>query len=207
VTDTSDPSPDKIPFREISELELHQFVEAIGLEHAAPGRCSRIFMFHIYCLHLVPALPGDPIKIAAEVRGLEGNGDKFGTKPAEQFQYPPLKGLWKKHYLVGGIPSMAKNIALGFGKKRRVLRRIIRENHNPSTAHLPPEVISKNLANAVTNLYAERTSDQRLTGEWIVFAKHEGKNYYLCLAKHSEDDASIFERVQACADEFPFLRE
>jgi hypothetical protein len=202
---TTDNQADKIPSRTVSEAELRQFVEAIGLERVASGRCSRAFMFHIYCLHIVPTLPGDPIKIVAEVQGLESNVEKFGTKPAEQFQHPPLRGLWKKHYLVGGMPSLVKNIKPAFGKKNRELRRIIEENHNPSTAHLSPQQISESLASAVTNLYAERANDQKLTGEWIIVAKHEEKNYYLCLAQHNEDDAAIFERARSCAAEFSFL--
>jgi hypothetical protein len=151
-------------------------------------------------------LPGYPIKIVAEIRGLEGIGGPVGTKPAEQFRDPPLRGLWRKHYLVGGLLSTGKNVGLGFGKKKRELRRIIKDNYNPSTAHLPSETIARNLANAVTNIYTARASEQRLTGEWIIFAKHEGRNYYLCLAQHNEGDTAIFERVQKCIDEFSFLR-
>jgi hypothetical protein len=53
----------------------------------------------------------------------------------------------------------------------------------------------------------ERDSSQRLTGEWIVFAKHNGQNYYLCLARHNEGDELIFSRIkQICFREFPFLQ-
>jgi hypothetical protein len=214
-------SADGISSRVVTDTEVRQISEAIGLNRAAPGRSSRLFVFDIYCRFLVPALPGDPSKIVAEVRSLEGLGGHVGTKPAEQFKYPPLQGLWHKHYLAGGVGSMAKNIALGFGKKvgkknRPELHRIIKENYNPTTAHLPPETISKNIANAVTNFYAERSRKQCLTGDWIVYAQHEGQNYYLCLVPHGEDvdvserikrDADVFERIKrGCVDEFPFLR-
>ena len=67
-------------------------------------------------------------------------------------------------------------------------------------------MVSRNLASAVVGLYAERSRDQRLTGEWIVYARHEGRNYYLCLARHDEEDATIFDRIKnGCVDEFPFL--
>jgi hypothetical protein len=143
---------------------------------------------------------------------------------------------------------MAKNIALGFGKKKRrlldasqrswvaakianmqqrertdlepsanlqkdsidyyrqELHRIINENYNPTTAHLPPKTAFKNIANAVTNSYAERSRKQCLTGDWIIYAQHEGQNYYLCLSAHGKD-ADAFERIKrCCVDEFPFLR-
>jgi hypothetical protein len=60
----------------------------------------------------------------------------------------------------------------------------------------------------VVQLYADRARAQELTGEWIVFAKHEGKNYYLCLAGHDEGDDHIFARISdGCAYEFPFLSD
>jgi len=59
---------------------------------------------------------------------------------------------------------------------------------------------------ATSNIYAERSRKQCLTGEWIIYAQHEGQNYYLCLAQHDED-ADAFERIKrGCVDEFPFLR-
>lgn len=104
---------------------------------------------------------------------------------------------------------MAKNITLGFGKKNRpVLRKIIREHYNPDTAHLSHETISKNIADAVTGIFVQRSREQKLTGDWIIFAKHEGQNYYLDLASHQEQDVDIYSRIsQGCFDQFPFLKD
>ncbi len=130
------------------------------------------------------------------MRNLEGLGRPVGTKPAEQFERPPLQGLWKKHYLVGGVYSMAKNIGLGLGRKQHRLRKIMLEKYNPTTAHLSSETIAKNSADAiVSTTYAERSRAQCLTGEWIVYARHDGQNHYLCLATHG-DDGEIFERIK-----------
>jgi hypothetical protein len=41
-------------------------------------------------------------------------------------------------------------------------------------------------------------------GWTIIFAKHDGRNYYLTLGLH-EDGASIWERCRACASQFPEL--
>lgn len=47
-----------------------------------------------------------------------------------------------------------------------------------------------------------------LTGEWLIYKKHLGKKYYLCLAKHDEGDEFIFEnKVQPCLVEFPELNK
>lgn len=51
-----------------------------------------------------------------------------------------------------------------------------------------------------------RAASQRLTGEWIVFARRGGKHYYLTLASHKEQDEIIYERVaRFAAIEFPSL--
>jgi hypothetical protein len=190
--------------------EVRGFAEAIGLRQPIIERCSLLFTFQLYCSARVPALPfGDPVKTVAEVRALEGFGQSR-TKPAEEFDRPPLRGFWRKHYIVGGMSSLALNVKLGLGKNNRELRRIVREHWNPDTAHLPPEVVSGNIADAVTSIYQERARAQSLTGEWILFARLEGQNYYLCLATHEEaraDRSALAERIRGCSSEFPFLLE
>jgi hypothetical protein len=201
---------DGIIRHEVTVPEVRGFVEAIGITPDITARCSALFMFEVYCRVRIPTLPGDPAKIVAEVRGLEGLG-RSRTKAAEEFDRPPLRGFWKKHHLVGGMDSLAKNIMLAFGKKKRGLRRIVQEHWSPATAHLPPEVVSRNIANAITKLYFDRSSARYLTGEYIVFAHHEGQNYYLCLATHDEvraDPNVLVERIKnSCVPEFPFLQD
>jgi hypothetical protein len=200
---------DAVP-RVVTDAEVCRFAEVIGLSQVAPGRCSRLFLFQLYCCAIDPNIAklfGDPAKIDAEVRSLEGLGCSVGTKPAEPFSKLPLLGLWKKHYLLGGLGSLATNIKVGAGRKGREFRCIAKARYNPATNHLSPMAISKSIADDVINLYAERKYAQNLTGEWIVYAQHEAKNYYLCLAGHKEGDQNIFERIrQGCVDEFPFLR-
>lgn len=52
--------------------------------------------------------------------------------------------------------------------------------------------------------YQKRSQARRLTGGWIVYARQDEKNTYLALGTHGDDDA-IYERVRACANEFPGL--
>jgi hypothetical protein len=53
--------------------------------------------------------------------------------------------------------------------------------------------------------YQERSNAAEMTGEWIVYACHEGVNYYLTLGTHTEGDDAILSRVRACSHEFPHL--
>ena len=50
------------------------------------------------------------------------------------------------------------------------------------------------------NLDTRSSASRRLTGEWLVFSKAQGKRTYLTLAKHAEDDQSIAERIQRHED-------
>jgi hypothetical protein len=57
-----------------------------------------------------------------------------------------------------------------------------------------------------------RGNASKLTGDWMVFGKHEGKNYYLELATHHEGEKhnadKLFEKLRlGCAAEFPFIFE
>jgi hypothetical protein len=201
---------ESISTRTVCVGEVHEFAKTIGLEHTAPGRCSTLLMFELYCRAVVVPIGAlNPAKVVAEVRALEGKGPPMGTVAEEQFTEPALRGLWKKHYLEDGPGSLAKNIVLGFGKKQRGLLQIIKAHHNPALSHLPPEEVSANIADAIINVYSERSRNQSLTGEWIVFAKHESKNYYLSLATHNEvrsDPAGFYDHIKrGCIGEFSFL--
>lgn len=51
-----------------------------------------------------------------------------------------------------------------------------------------------------------RDSAGKLTGEWIVYAKHGGRNHYLCCNTHNARDQFIYDRiVQHCLRDFPDL--
>jgi hypothetical protein len=58
----------------------------------------------------------------------------------------------------------------------------------------------------VSDAFAQREKQHALTGDWIVYKRHDHKNYYLCLASHGEPDDEIFRRFAAAAgSEFPEL--
>ncbi|MFC3124332.1 hypothetical protein ACFOD4_04600 [Pseudoroseomonas globiformis] len=54
-------------------------------------------------------------------------------------------------------------------------------------------------------LFEGRQQRCALTGEWLIFAKRNGQNYYLCLGIHGED-TSIHRQIVTggCLEEFPF---
>ena len=53
-----------------------------------------------------------------------------------------------------------------------------------------------------------RTAARKLTGDWIIFAKQDGKNYYLDVATHEEgsDPDTLYRKLQDGSQaEFEFL--
>lgn len=187
---------------------LSDYANMIGLERAAPGRYS--------CLLTLNLLGGDrsehqsSAKIVREIELLE-SGKLGQLKKPIQNLHPPLKGLWHKHYMQDGMASMAMNVKKGldqygmpFFDKKIKEAKDAREERFLTPADVPAlvdDIISGN-----RRRLAEK---QSLTGEWLIFAKHEGQNYYLTIATH---DSSTHDKVreqieQVCCVEFPFLKE
>jgi hypothetical protein len=75
---------------------------------------------------------------------------------------------------------------------------------------LSPEDIPK-IAAAAMALYTERADRGELTGEYIIFAEHLSKKYYLCLSTHDEvreNSTALVERIEkGSAVQFPFLAD
>jgi len=164
--------------------ELANFANFIGLDTAAPNRYSILLVLGLFGGYKSGHL--NPAKIIHEIKALEGIGTSSQLKPASLFKHPPLKGLWHKHYLEDGLRPFAINIQKGL-KKYGIpfVEQRIRE----------AQIAGVRLAKS-----------EALTGEWIVYAQHEGKNYYLCLGKHDSGDDELRKQIEVvCCQEFTFL--
>jgi len=187
--------------QEMTERELAQFASLIGLDGIAPGRYTWFFVFQIF-LHLkVHGI--NPAMIVEEVKALEGHPACVRTKPASEFRKEPLKGLWHKHFFSARF--IAKNIQNQLSGGR--LREIIDEVLDPETDSSVTEQMTNELSRrVVSETFEDREAEGKLTGEWIVFAKHEGKNYYLTVSTHNAGDDMIYEQIKSiCFRQFPFL--
>ncbi|RZI43712.1 hypothetical protein EGT07_08055 [Herbaspirillum sp. HC18] len=177
------------------------FAETMGLNRLAPGRYSSLFLVDLY--HHTVELGVNPFKVMDEIRALEDASHKSRTKPATQFERTPLlRGLWHKHYMGTGVPSLAKNILNGLGKHG------MKELAAAELAdrEITEEAIARFTHRLVQGTFELRCEEGKLTGEWIIFAKHNGGNFYLCLGGHTWGDEYIATRIQElCVPEFPFL--
>lgn len=185
--------------------ELMAFAKHIGLEEAAPGRYSLLLVLHLF--GGFASRRANPHRVVDQIRALE-RGFRTGTKPAAPLRRPPLRGLWHQHYLADGIASMAinlRNALANFGlpslEQRIAEAMALGDERNFTQAD-----ISAVAHEAVVENWRRRGASSDLTGEWVIFAKHGGQNFYLCLGLHDEDHQHLRQQIDAmCLLEFPFL--
>lgn len=106
-------------------------------------------------------------------------------------------GLWHSHHFqASNIPYISNRI---FSEGRD---RILKKHGRSEEA----KKLMYELASAATTGLA---SDPNFnpTGDWIIFKRHDNKNYYLGLAIHEEGDEEIIRRILPCFQQFPELRD
>lgn len=158
---------------------------------------------------------------------LEGLRAASAVVAGAQFKHRPLYPLWHAHYFTAR--HTLRNLILRWGLHRddtgnKDLGRLFQEVAAEFGAE--PDVWPGVLAHRLTwggfEDRLRKSTDAKLreclpgekrgrglTGDWIIYGKHEGQNYYLGLATHSEggdEPERLLERLRlACAAEFPFL--
>lgn len=143
----------------------------------------------------------NPIKI------LEGLTTFNDTPPEEQFKHPPLAGIYKKHF--SSPRFLVKNL-LNFQRSKegtKHFERVWKETCKTCNSVIIDETFISYLCHQMTVPPIEiKSRSNNLTGEWLVFHKHEGRNYYLALAFHGESNNEIHEKIMlACSfDNLPF---
>lgn len=165
------------------------------------SRMSSLLIFDMYVLDLEFGV--SPHEILRSIKNLEDGEPHSGVKPATKFKRPPLQGLWHKHYFSAHF--LVENIALALGKDG--LAKLVNEVMDPSKPIVTREMIDE-LAHRVTHEpVEERDALGKITGEWIVYAKHDGKNYYLALNTHNAGDQFVYDRImEHCTKDFPDLK-
>lgn len=122
----------------------------------------------------------EPDFIGKEIEYLEGKRDTTATKKETQFKGDLLKGLWHKHFFCAkNIPNNCLKMVEKHGEK------ICKKNLNEDE-----------FLGAVLNLINKSVINHDKTGDWIVYKKTKNGNYYLTIAKHTESDEDIYNRIK-----------
>lgn len=186
--------------------ELAMFAEQIGLQALAPGRYSVLFVIDLLVRSMSSHGLGQPFGVMEELRHLEGQSPRSMTKAPTPFVRKPLAGLWHKHYWQGGLHSFAINMQKALHKYGipALESRIRPPGEEPEI--MTEELLREVIDDAVLGNYQRRAADSQMTGEWLIYAQHVGKNYYLCLGQHDSGDDVLRKKIDdICCREFPFL--
>ena len=185
----------------VTKEQLYEFADMYGLSKELKSRISELFWLDLYIYELEFGI--NPNEVLREIKYLECGKPAPETKPASPFLHKPLKGLWHKHFFTARfVPHNISN-ALKNGGLMKLIQEVFDPNKSPIVTE---EMIGEFSHRFVYESIEDRANDNRLTGEWIVFAKHNQKNYYLCLNTHNAGDQMICDRINRyCLREFPFL--
>lgn len=179
--------------------ELAKFYE---LDTLIPSRYTSLLVVNLYLLDKVSGV--DPAQVINEIKSLEGLAPSQQTKPAAEFKGSVLKGLWHKHFLPTLPSAFAHNIINHLGKNG--LAKLVEDVFDPAKSNIVTREMIDELAHRVVEeSIMDRGAADKLTGEWIIFAKESGKNYYLCISPHAGGDENIANHVKVCSHDFPFL--
>lgn len=185
----------------LTDQQLSEFSDRLGLCDDLRQRISELFLLDLFVYEWEFGV--EPFEVIAEIRNLEKGDGNTKTKPATEFKHPPLAGLWHKHFFSAHF--LVQNMCNALN--RGTLAVLVEQVFNPGEPTITQEMC-RELSHRMTHEPVEaRARKKMLTGEWIVFAKHGCRNYYLCLSRHEAEDQLIADRIKEnCVREFPFIK-
>lgn len=151
----------------------------------------------------------NPFAVLDEIDYLEGITKASRTKSEAQFKKSPLFPLWHKHFF--SAQHLIKNVGIRWnlpnGGNRdldKMINDVAGKYGEDPTAW--PGYLTHQL---VVGGFTDR-AERGLTGDWLIYAKYENRNYYLDLATHEEGVAdqanTLFKKLKnGSQSEFPFL--
>ncbi len=188
----------------VTSERLARFCDAYVSDRELASRMLQLLWLDIYvCDQEFGVSPHDILRSIAD---LEAGEPLQGVKPATPFTRSPLDGLWHKHFFSARF--LPENMRLGAGGKKGI-GKLVDEVMDPARSSIITQEMIDELVHRLTHKSIQNRHDAgKLTGEWIVFTKHEVKNYYLCTNAHDAGDQFVYDRImEYCVKDFPNLRK
>jgi len=137
--------------------------------------------------------------IMQEIEIMEGvKNERSHTGKQKPFGGHALKGLYKKHYLTNSSDLLlTTQLFTGISKD-------IKNNLYPIKA------FEDNFQVTLDRLSREKGKRaEYITGEWLVFYKHEDTNYYVCLWEHNKNDSRKEKEIKTyiAMEKEPYLKK
>ena len=153
--------------------------------------------FAVALAHLGEVL-GEDHHVLHEINVLEGLASNSSTKESAQFRRPPLHPSWHKHFSTARhlMRNMGERWGLGNSGNRDLSAMIgavaVESGDQPD---LWPKRLVHQL---VLGGLDDRAAVRRMTGDWIIFAKHEGKTFTLAWEPMTRRDESPMLFIKGC---------
>lgn len=190
----------------LDQNQLDELKRKWTRERPYSSRVSAALAFRLVTQQVPPL---DPFSILAEMDYLEGLRTTSLTKPEQQFRHPPLFPFWHKHFYSARhiVTNLKIRWGLNNGGNRdfnNLIKNIARDHGHD------PESWPRHLAHQMTvDAFNDRTK-RGLTGDWIIYAEHNGEKYYLDIASHAEGQGHqavhLMKKLERGSQaEFPFL--
>lgn len=190
------------------EIDYHEAIKLSGLG----GFNNAVFGYYLVS-QLIRFQNGreiDPNAIIREIMYLEGCASYSLTKKPKRFTSGKMVGFWHKHFFEARhIPfNVAQHHTSAItGDLSPSAERIINRIFDPSRSDYVTRDMIHELSQAFSvDAFEQRSKQRSLTGDWIIFKKHEGKNHYLCVCPHDVDTDELYDRLcEKYLDNMPFL--
>ena len=188
----------------IAEDIIRRYADFWGLNRLIPNRYSCLFVAKLMVNERFGCITPD--EVLYEVMALEGKRTST-TKTETMFERQPLKGFYHKHFFYSHPSAWATNTLNELGKHG--LRSLVEDVFNPTKADKVTEAMIEEMSHRLTTEPLEsRHAKGKLTGEWIIFTKHDFANYYLDICSHKAGDENIASNLKSiCTFEFTFVGE
>lgn len=202
------------PYKSPHDIDfLTNFIKDSFAKNGLPViRCSQVLFSQLVHMPEYGGINYPFQFVEHEIKHLEGLGPSK-TKLPTFFKNSKLKQFQHKHFYVPGYEHPARNAQESWKlnnpssqKFTQMALKIAKQYANASTEAELREFSSKIADEFISGKgsLTDRLSNAKGTGDWIVFIRNNNENYYLCIAKHGEDDF-ILEAIKYCIIDFPFI--
>jgi hypothetical protein len=169
-------------------------------------RISTVFLAQAYSSEINGIF--DTFDLTTPIKYLEGAELKVNTTKADQFKHQPLTGLYKIHFNSARfLPKNLSNFIRSKAGDEHFNKIWLQAVANSNSEYLDESFIKYLTHHITVDPIEIKSQNKTMTGEWVVFHKHNNQNYYLTIASHKESNEEIHKKVSlACEmDGFPFI--
>ncbi len=198
-------------FRVTPEEVAHFTENDIGFYGVDVSRISQFLKIQLTAISKHgPYCSSNLTGIIQDLENVEGHPP---PRRSDAFTEEPLKGLWKSHFFdpLFMVPNVFNHWEI-HKKKSKKFDRLVQKVQQEESLHPSKVGWQGRLAHAlvVDGLNERSQKSKGLTGEWVIYAKHQGQNYYLCVSKHttpnSEQERQLHVFISTVLnEEFPHV--